>query len=109
MQRDEFNVALRPQRPQGRGAKDGHLEFHTAPELGSTTITREAVPDGRKDSSRSGQLSPPLKRRRKIHVVCADHGALGGRVNNKGHDKVSERVKQARSQQTSQTRLQVSE
>ena len=46
MQRDEFNVALRPQRPQGRGAKDGHLEFHTAPELGSTTITREAVKKG---------------------------------------------------------------
>ena len=31
-----FNVALRPQKPQGslgRGAQDGHLDFHTAPEL----------------------------------------------------------------------------
>ena len=34
----EFNVAVRPQRPYGllgtgRGAKDVHLDFHTAPEL----------------------------------------------------------------------------
>ena len=34
----KFNVALRPQRPYGlgyygRGAQDGHLDFHTAPEL----------------------------------------------------------------------------
>ena len=34
----KFNVALRPQRPQGLlgrdgGAQDGHLDFHTAPEL----------------------------------------------------------------------------
>ena len=31
-----FNAALRPQKPQGslgRGAQDGHLDFHTAPEL----------------------------------------------------------------------------
>ena len=31
-----FNVALRPQKPEGslgRGAQDGHLDFHTAPEL----------------------------------------------------------------------------
>ena len=31
-----FNVALRPQKPQGslgRKAQDGHLDFHTAPEL----------------------------------------------------------------------------
>ena len=29
-----FSVALRPQKPQGslgRGAQDGHLDFHTAP------------------------------------------------------------------------------
>ena len=32
----KFTVALRPQRPSGllgTGAQDGHLEFHTAPEL----------------------------------------------------------------------------
>ena len=34
----EFSVALRPQRPSllrilGTGAQDGHLDFHTAPEL----------------------------------------------------------------------------
>ena len=33
----EINVALRPQRPYGLlrtgGAQDGHLDFHTAPEL----------------------------------------------------------------------------
>ena len=31
-----FNVALRPQKPQGslgRGAQDGHLDSHTVPEL----------------------------------------------------------------------------
>ena len=31
-----FNVALRPQKPQGslgRKAQDGHLDFNTAPEL----------------------------------------------------------------------------
>ena len=31
-----FNVALRPQKPLGsvgRGAQDGHLDFHTPPEL----------------------------------------------------------------------------
>ena len=31
-----FNVALRPQKPQGSlgwGAQDGHFDFHTAPEL----------------------------------------------------------------------------
>ena len=31
-----FSVALRPQRPKGllgTGAQDGHLNFHTAPEL----------------------------------------------------------------------------
>ena len=31
-----FNVALRPHKPLGslgRGAQDGHLNFHTAPEL----------------------------------------------------------------------------
>ena len=31
-----FSVALRPQKPQGslgRKAQDGHLDFHTAPEL----------------------------------------------------------------------------
>ena len=33
-----FSVALRPQKPSGlletgRGGRDGHLDFHTAPEL----------------------------------------------------------------------------
>ena len=31
-----FNIALRPRKPEGslgRGAQDGHLDFHTAPEL----------------------------------------------------------------------------
>ena len=31
-----FSVALHPQKPQGssgRGAQNGHLDFHTAPEL----------------------------------------------------------------------------
>ena len=31
-----FNIALRPRKPEGSlgtGAQDGHLEFHTAPEL----------------------------------------------------------------------------
>ena len=28
-----FSIALRPQRPQGRGALVGHLDFHTVPEL----------------------------------------------------------------------------
>ena len=37
-----FNVALRPQKPYGslgRGAQDGHLDFHTAPELSATKLT----------------------------------------------------------------------
>ena len=37
-----FSVALRPQKPQGslgRKAQDGHLDFHTAPDL----LTTEAV------------------------------------------------------------------
>ena len=31
-----FNLALRPRKPEGllvRSAQDGHLDFHTAPEL----------------------------------------------------------------------------
>ena len=36
-----LNVALRPERPQGLlgawGARDGHLDFHTAPELCDST------------------------------------------------------------------------
>ena len=37
-----FSVALRPQKPYGslgRGAQDGHLDFHTAPELSATKLT----------------------------------------------------------------------
>ena len=32
-----FSIALRPRKPEGslgRTAQDGHLDFHTAPELG---------------------------------------------------------------------------
>ena len=35
-----FNAASRPQKPEGslgRKAQDGHLDFHTAPELRSNT------------------------------------------------------------------------
>ena len=28
-----FNIALRPRKPEGWLAQDGHLDFHTAPEL----------------------------------------------------------------------------
>ena len=40
------DVALRPQKPQGslgRGAQDGHLDFHTAPELCHSQIARTDI------------------------------------------------------------------
>ena len=61
------NAALRPQKPQGRGAKGGHPHFHTAPELcisGSTsnkadqkTATSTKVHD---DPTFCGLLLKPL-------------------------------------------------
>ena len=36
-----FSVALRPQKPLGRKAHDGHLDFHTAPELCGAPILRQ--------------------------------------------------------------------
>ena len=41
-----FNIALRPRKPEGslgRTAQDGHLDLHTAPELG-TLAKRIAFP-----------------------------------------------------------------
>ena len=54
-----FNIALRPRKPGGslgRTAQDGHLDSHTAPELGSHASQVRGIDD----SNNSEHLSAPV-------------------------------------------------
>ena len=76
-----FNVALRPQKPYGslgRKAQDGHLDFHTAPELCFETPYKHKSPVIASVHPESASVSWPALDHKPMSVWGGGRGKRGG-------------------------------